>query len=173
MIDQSSVVQIIPEIFNHLRANKNRLGDAEVDKAYHMITDLCQQIDQAYDVAFVAGTLTGFHESGLDIGDIHTFDRECVPASYSVQYHSNLTENMRKHALKRAKIKLHDVDQQIRNLFYPNYPDPTPRVDGFDYWLQDDEPLCDAAQDFFFDYIKDLIDQCIKLTEKKRRESDR
>ena len=34
MIDQSSVVQIIPEIFNHLRANKNRLGDAEVDKAW-------------------------------------------------------------------------------------------------------------------------------------------
>ena len=77
---------------------------------------------------------------------------------------------MRKHALKRAKIKLHDVRQQIRNLFYPNYPDPTPRVDGFDYWLQDDEPLCDAAQDFFFDYINDLIDQCIKLTEKKEKE---
>ena len=35
---ESSEVQIIPEIFNHLRANKNRLGDAEVDKAYHMIT---------------------------------------------------------------------------------------------------------------------------------------
>ena len=31
---ESSVVQIIPEIFNHLRANKNRLGDAEVDRAY-------------------------------------------------------------------------------------------------------------------------------------------
>ena len=104
MIDQSSIVQIIPEIFNHLRANKNRLGDAEVDKAYHMITDLCQQVDQAYDAAFAAGTLTGFHESGLDI---LTFNEECVPASYSVQYHSNLTENMRKYALKRAKTKLH------------------------------------------------------------------
>ena len=77
-----------------------------MDKAYHMITDLCQQIDQAYDVAFAAGTLTGFHESGLDIP---TFNEECVPASYSVQYHNKLTENMRKHTLKRAKIKLHDV----------------------------------------------------------------
>ena len=102
-------------------------------------------------MAFAAGTLTGFHESGLDI---LTFNEECVPASYSVQYHSNLTENMRKHALKRAKTKLHDVSKQFTNLINLGYPDPTgPRFNrqansGFRYWLQEDGPLRAATEDF-------------------------
>ena len=128
--------------------------------------------DRAYDVAFAAGTLTGFHESGSDVHEyiFGYLDEECVPASYSVQYHSNLTENMRKHALKRAKIKLHDVKKQFTNLTYLWYPCSTgPRVSGFEYWLQEDEPLCWAADDFFFDY-KSLIDHCIELTEKKEKE---
>ena len=96
-------------------------------------------------------------------------DEERVPASYSVQYYNNLTENMRKHTLKRAKIKLHDIDQQIE-LLYPHFYDPTARVDGFDYWLQDDEPLCEAGEDFFLYHIDDLIEQCIRLTEEKEKE---
>ena len=109
-----------------------------VDKACHMITGLCQQVDLVFDMAFAAGTLKGFYESDLDI---FTFKEECVPASDSVQYHSNLTEDMRKYALKRAKTKLHDVIEQFTNLGNLGYPDPKdPRfnLNALCYWLQDD-----------------------------------
>ena len=60
-----------------------------------MITRLCQQVDLAFDMAFSAGL----------VGQ----EGECVPTTESVQYHSNLSQDMQKCALKRGNTKLHDA----------------------------------------------------------------
>ena len=138
------------------------MGDAVVDKACHMITGLCQQVDLAFDMAFSAGTLS----SGL-VG----LEGESVPTIDSVQYHSNFTEDMRKYALKRAKTKLYDAIDQFKMLDEKEYPDTRdPDIDNvaFEHWLRNDTYLQEKSYEFFTE-IRDKIRQSLELTEKKEK----
>ena len=100
-----------------------------MDKACHMITGLCQQVDLAFDMAFSAGTLS----SGL-VG----LEGESVPTIESEQYHISLTEDKQKQSLRRARSTLCDAIDQFKILDRQDYPDPrdSELANGaFEHWL--------------------------------------
>ena len=143
------------EISDHLSGNRDWLGGAVMGEAYHILNGLGHQVDVAFDMVFSAGTLS----SGL-VG----LEGESVPTIESEQYHSSLTENKQKQALRRARSKLVVAIQQFKRLDkldYPDQLDPGYFNGAFKHWLKNNSHLQDLAVNFFSE-VRDKIKQSLE-----------